>query len=320
MGLPICGKLCWTARSIRCRRDGKVITYASGGASSTTTSQPSEKIMREAAPSEYRWSALILGIVKSQLFSTVYRAFGPERGSGSIEGDRFKGDKAMIITKKAIPRRTVLRGLRRAWRCRFSTRWFLRLPRRPRRQPIPCAAWGRSTLGMVRHRVIGHRFPMGARPSNYIANSNAAGALQRPGCGRVGARQCAWTTRCWENRVQRTGAAPERSSRPRTRNRRRAPTSWPVNHSTKWPPAQLAGRHNFLRSNCSSKWWVMLERVMSAIAAPMKARSAGVHQPARFRWRTTPAPSSNACLERPGAQIRLFGLSGCTTTPVCSIP
>ena len=70
----------------------KMLTYALGRGLSPTDRPALRRIMRDAAATDYRWSSVLLGIVKSTPFQmrTIY---------------------AMIITGKALPRRTVLRGL-----------------------------------------------------------------------------------------------------------------------------------------------------------------------------------------------------------------
>ena len=48
----------------------------------------------------------------------------------------------MIITRKAIPRRTVLRGLGATSRCRCSTAWCRRSPRWPQTPARPINRFG----------------------------------------------------------------------------------------------------------------------------------------------------------------------------------
>src|SRR4029077_7140469 len=91
------------------------------------------RIARDAAPGDYTWSAIITGIVKSTPFSMAGGGQEPERTTGEQQSTRQREDGrgairpveshppelliscekglAMIISKMAIPRRTVLRGM-----------------------------------------------------------------------------------------------------------------------------------------------------------------------------------------------------------------
>ena len=60
-----------------------------------------------------------------------------DREEHAVPDEEISG-AMMIITKKALHRRTVLRGLgHRRWRCRFSTRWCRRSPRAQTRAKPP---------------------------------------------------------------------------------------------------------------------------------------------------------------------------------------
>ena len=71
----------------------KLLVYALGRGVEYYDQPAIRKIVREAAPGDYRWSSIILGITKSVPFQMKVRR------------------ELVIISKMAIPRRTVLRGL-----------------------------------------------------------------------------------------------------------------------------------------------------------------------------------------------------------------
>ena len=95
----------------------KLLTYAIGRGVEYYDEPAVRKIVREAAQDDYRWSSLILGVVKSEPFQMR------------------RSSRAMMIFKKAIPRRAFCAGSARRWRCPFWTRWSgVRRSRRQRRQ------------------------------------------------------------------------------------------------------------------------------------------------------------------------------------------
>ena len=88
-----CARCCCSSASSSPRPSpSKLLTYALGRGVEYYDLPAVRRIARDAAPDDYRWSSLILGIVKSAPF-------------------QMRRSRIMIITKKAIPRRTVLRGL-----------------------------------------------------------------------------------------------------------------------------------------------------------------------------------------------------------------
>ena len=79
----------------------KLLTYALGRGLQYYDAPAVREIDRAAAADGYRWSSLILAIVKSAPFQM--RTAAPDRISSKENG-------SMFVTKKAISRRTVLRG------------------------------------------------------------------------------------------------------------------------------------------------------------------------------------------------------------------
>ena len=82
------------------------------------------KIARDSAAGDYRWSSLVLAVVRSTPFTMSVgasesddrrrpqdRTAGLERIASRRHANDEEGSRMMIITKRAIPRRTVLRGL-----------------------------------------------------------------------------------------------------------------------------------------------------------------------------------------------------------------
>ena len=89
-------------------RRRRLLTYALGRQLDYRDQPAIRQIVREAGASGHRWSAIIRGIVTSTPF---------QMGRTSL----------MMITKKALSRRTVLRATRRRGvRCRYSMRWCRR--------------------------------------------------------------------------------------------------------------------------------------------------------------------------------------------------
>ena len=87
----------------------KLLTYALGRGLEYYDAPTVRAIDRSAAADDYRWSSLILGIVKSAPFQMrTAGASGPGDSELLPEG---KEDWTMFVTKKAISRRTVLRGV-----------------------------------------------------------------------------------------------------------------------------------------------------------------------------------------------------------------
>ena len=62
----------------------KLLTYALGRGVEYSDAPVVRKIIREAAPSDYRWSSLILGIVKSTPFQM---AITTDQQSGASQGE-----------------------------------------------------------------------------------------------------------------------------------------------------------------------------------------------------------------------------------------
>ena len=115
-----CGS-CWSSHRDEFVRTltEKLLTYALGRGVEYYDLPAVRQITRDAAPDDYRWSALILGIVKSTPFTMagqerIQRDAGREclfkRACARIGRQRRLAEND-LITKKAISRRTVLRGL-----------------------------------------------------------------------------------------------------------------------------------------------------------------------------------------------------------------
>ena len=87
----------------------KLLTYALGRGLEYYDAPAVRAIDRSAAADDYRWSSLILGIVKSAAFQM--RTAGPTAQPVTTAQGEENG--IMFVTKKAISRRTVLRGVGR---------------------------------------------------------------------------------------------------------------------------------------------------------------------------------------------------------------
>ncbi len=87
----------------------KLLTYALGRGLQYYDAPTVRAIDRSAAADGYRWSSLILEYCEERAISDENRrASGPGDSNYSPEGEE---DRTMFVTKKAISRRTVLRGV-----------------------------------------------------------------------------------------------------------------------------------------------------------------------------------------------------------------
>ena len=68
----------------------------------------------------------------------------------------------MFVTKKALPRRTFLRGMGATWRCRCWSRWCRRSRRSRRRRPSRRCVSARSTFPTAHDEALDARTPTGA--------------------------------------------------------------------------------------------------------------------------------------------------------------
>ena len=91
---------------------GKLLAYAIGRGIEYYDQPAIRKIAREAAANDYRWSSVILGVVNSTPFrSASGRATKPPSDSKRVGTASSNEERRMIISKRAIPRRTMLRGM-----------------------------------------------------------------------------------------------------------------------------------------------------------------------------------------------------------------
>ena len=97
---------------------GKLLMYALGRELDYHDAPAIRAIVRAAAADDYRWSSTILAIVKSTPFqmrrasrSMIQASRKRRRPGGGGGAPPTKKDPIMIVTKKAISRRTVLRGI-----------------------------------------------------------------------------------------------------------------------------------------------------------------------------------------------------------------
>ena len=88
----------------------KLLAYALGAVSTRYDLPAVRAIAREASRNGYRWSSIILGVATSTPF-TMSTAQGPRAARQPRRSARRRQRSTMLITKKAIPRRTVLRGI-----------------------------------------------------------------------------------------------------------------------------------------------------------------------------------------------------------------
>ena len=95
----------------------RLLSYSIGRGTEASDWPAVRKIVRDTASDDHRWSSIILAIVRSTPFTMstqlLREAAGSRPASGAGAATTVSSRRAddMIITRKAIPRRTVLRGL-----------------------------------------------------------------------------------------------------------------------------------------------------------------------------------------------------------------
>ena len=99
----------------------KMLTYALGRGVEYQDMPLVRSIVRDSAGGNYKFSSIVLGIVKSAPFQMNMKTAGDSSQRSGQLGNRRK-TAIMFITKKHISRRTVLRGQRRDARAAASGR------------------------------------------------------------------------------------------------------------------------------------------------------------------------------------------------------
>ena len=127
-------------------------------------------IVRDSAGGNYKFSSLVLGIVKSAPFQMNMKIAGSARSSGRLANYRRK-TAIMFITKKHISRRTILRGGGAA----------LALPLLD--AMIPAATALAQTAATPKPRFVGCFVPHGMAPGYWV-----------PGHGRHAGRRASSST------------------------------------------------------------------------------------------------------------------------------
>ena len=107
-GVEDCGNFCWATAGFRRTLTEKMLAYAVGRSVEYYDLPVVRQITRNAAPTDYRWSAVILGIVKSAPFT-----MGAIRSiDDHFEASDFPADGPA--------------GAGRPWRCHCWTAWCRR--------------------------------------------------------------------------------------------------------------------------------------------------------------------------------------------------
>ena len=93
----------------------KLLTYATGRATTAYDMPAVRSIARDAERNNYRFSSLVLGVVKSEPFQMRSREAQARLASANLKKELNRGtrtgvDKMNFITKKHLSRRTFLRG------------------------------------------------------------------------------------------------------------------------------------------------------------------------------------------------------------------
>ena len=106
-----CGLISPITRKTSSERSArKLLAYAMGRGVEYYDQPAIRKIARDAAAKDYRWSSVILGVVNSTPFSAPAPEARREAAGRPRAGEQNE-ERPMIISKRAIPRRTMLRGM-----------------------------------------------------------------------------------------------------------------------------------------------------------------------------------------------------------------
>ena len=90
----------------------KLLAYALGRGLEPADMPAVRGIVRAAAPGQYRWSSIVVGIVQSVPFRMASAsAAARDATAGRRVAAVIRKGSSMIVLRKSIPRRTVLRGL-----------------------------------------------------------------------------------------------------------------------------------------------------------------------------------------------------------------
>ena len=103
----------------------KLFTYALGRGLEHYDAPAVRTVVRDAARDDYRFSSLILGIVKSLPFQMSRKTANATcKCESAFAFELIGAQHPMFITKMALPRRTFLKASAPHWRCRCWTPWF----------------------------------------------------------------------------------------------------------------------------------------------------------------------------------------------------
>ena len=135
----------------------KLLTYALGRGTDAADMPVVRSIVREAAGNDYRFSAIVMGIVKSVPFQMNTKDTGAGSRRDSVR------ELSMFLTKKSIPRRTFLRG----------GAVTLALPLLD--AMVPSGTLLAQTAARPKSRFVGIFVPHGMAPGYWVPSAEGSG-------------------------------------------------------------------------------------------------------------------------------------------------
>ena len=153
----------------------KLLTYALGRGVEYQDMPMVRSIVRDSAASKYRFSSLVLGIVKSAAFQMNMKTDDRQSTAG---GSLTRRDIDMFITKKHISRRTVLRGAGAALALPFLEAMVPAATALAQTAASPKPRFV-GLLRAARHgaRLLGPRAPRARWPPSFPSTSNRSSPI-----------------------------------------------------------------------------------------------------------------------------------------------
>ena len=150
----------------------KLLTYALGRGVEYQDMPLVRSIVRDAAASNYTFSSLVLGIVKSAAVPDEHRRPPSRHGRSDAArplADESKEDRPCSSPRNTSPATDASCAARASrWRCRCSTRWCRRRRRWRRRRPAP------------KPRFVGCFVPHGMAPGYWVPENGRRAGREFP--------------------------------------------------------------------------------------------------------------------------------------------
>ena len=214
----------------------------------------------------------------------------------------------MIITKKAIPRRTVLRGLGAS----------LALPLLDAMVPAFAARTNAATTPVIRFGVV--YVPNGIMMQHWMPDREGEGFELKPILKPFEPFRDRLLVLSGLHGVESEGPHARASTRFLTGvpSKRADGADLQAAVSMDQLIARVQGRtRSWLRSSSPSTAAISPARATMGSAAPIRTRSRGADRRRRCRWRTVRASCSNGCSATAAARMARCGARGSKETPAC---